>query len=219
MDRSTRPPRMSDAAVERAVARGFRRMVGRGATPAELELLRPLWQVAGYDEGDVIWGVVFTFARQFEAIEKTVRETSDLTNRTIDVINRAAGELPASIDAASEQARDDLRFTAGEVFRRHRLPRFLLGVAVGASLMLAGAVYFHYPEHEVMVHLMEGIDSGLAARMMSAPDTVRVVGSADEAQYLHLEVSSCDFSINDRSGTCRHVLGVEWEPKLPGGSD
>ena len=212
--------RQPEATLQSRVAKGFSRHVGRAATPAELRTLRPLWEVAGYDEDDVIWGVVFVFAKQWAAVDDTLQQSSDLTKRASDLIDKAASELAASIDQTGQQARKEFRGTVGKILRRQRWLRFTSGLVVGASLMLAGAVYFRYPVHGVIVHLVEGIDPGLAARMMLAPNTVNVGSLGDKAQYLRLSVVSCNVSINSGLGSnCTVALEVEWEPTSSGGSD
>lgn len=219
MAQSTRP-RVPDATLRSRVAAGFLHHVGRAATPAELNTLRPLWEVMGYDKGDAIWGVVFVFAKQLAAVDVTLQQSSDLTKRASDVIDKAASELAASIDQSGQQAREEFRDTVGEIQRRHRWLRFTLGLVVGASSMFAGAVYFHYPLHGGIVHVMEGFDPGLAARMMLAPNTVMVWGPTDKAQYLQLNVLSCNASINRHvRPRCTITHEMEWKPTLSGGSD
>ena len=207
--------RVPDATVEASVAAGFQSTVGRVATPAELETLRPLWQVAGYQEDDMIWRVVFLFAKQLAAVEDSVWKSSDLIRSTSDVVHNSAEQLAAATKVAGEQARAEFRSTVGEIVRQHRWLRFTSGLVVGASVILAGAVYLFEPEHGVMDHLVDGIDPELVARMALSPDTVRAGRSPNKTEYLQLELTSCDFSIVSRSsGTCRIIMSVEWVPSV-----
>ena len=209
---------MPDATVEASVAAGFQRMVGRVATPAELETLRPLWQVAGYQEDDMIWRVVFLFAKQLAAVDDNVWKSSELIRSASDVLQTAADQLAASIDVAGEQARAEFRSTVGEIVRQHRWLRFTSGLVVGASVILAGAVYFFEPVHGVMDHLLDGIDPDLVARMALSPDTVYYAeGGPKKTGYLQLKLSSCDHTIAVRGGgNCQIMMEVEWEPRSPG---
>ena len=57
----------------RDVVAGFRRAVGRDPTDEEIETLTPLFMRAGYDDDDdLLWGLVFLFARQFGAVGDAV---------------------------------------------------------------------------------------------------------------------------------------------------
>ena len=65
------------------VAAGYRKAVGREPTAEELELFRPLWMRAGYDDGDLVWGIVFIFAKQLELLRGALRQCEPLRQELV----------------------------------------------------------------------------------------------------------------------------------------
>ena len=200
-------------------------MVGRVATPAELETLRPLWQVTGYQEDDIIWGVVFLFAKQLAAVDDSVGKSSELISSASDVLHMSAEQLAASTKVAGEQARAEFRSTVGEVVRQHRWLRFTSGFAsglvLGASVILAGAVYVFEPVKGVMDHLADAIGPELVERMALGPDAVRVERPLQKIKYLQLRLTPCSYSITDRrGGSCSSdIMQMEWVPRPPAATE
>ena len=129
--------RVPDDAVRAAVAAGFRRAVGRDPSVDEIEALRPLWSVAGYDDGDIIWGVVFLFARQFVVAEKHRAQLERLEAQTTDTIEKALERMVVAVRRAASR---------GELLRI--ATRFAVGNVVAVALVAAFAMWWVYAEGE-----------------------------------------------------------------------
>ena len=214
------PTRISDEMVKDGVAVGFRRAMGRIATPAELETLRPLWEVAGYQEGDMFWGAVFVFAKQVAAVEDSVWKSSELIRSASDVLHDAAEQLAASTKVAGEQAREEFRSTVREIVRQYSWLRFTSGLVLGAGVILAGAVYVFEPVKGVMDHLADAIGPELVERMALGPDAIRVGRPLKKIGHLRLLLRSCNYSITDRGGGgCSDMAQVEWGPIPPAATE
>ena len=131
---STRVP---DDEVKAAVTAGFRRAVGREPSDDEIEALRPLWTVTGYDDGDILWGVVFLFARQFVAAERHRAQLETLEVRTTDTIESALERMVVAVRRAASR---------GELVRMATM--FAVGNVVAIALVAAFATWWVYAEGE-----------------------------------------------------------------------
>ena len=76
------------------VRAGFRRAVGREPTGEEMETLTPLMMRAGYSDDDLLWGLVFLFARQFR-----------LAGDAVSAIEAAAADAAKRLERAGKQGR------------------------------------------------------------------------------------------------------------------
>ena len=132
--RSTRVP---DDEVKAAVTAGFQHAVGRDPSNDEIEALRPLWTVAGYDDGDIIWGVVFLFARQFVAAERHRAQLEKLEVQTTDTIDTALERMVVAVRRAASR---------GELVRMATM--FAVGNVVAIALVAAFATWWVYAQGE-----------------------------------------------------------------------
>ena len=104
---------------------GFRRAMGRDPTTLEMETLTPLFMRAGYQDDDLLWGIVFLFARQFAGAEAAARAVE------------AAGERVAErVDQVRKSARRADRFE--RLLLRLTMVLFLVGLGALGSWHVRG---------------------------------------------------------------------------------
>ena len=130
--------RVPDDEVRAAVAKGFLHAVGRAPTATEIETLRPLWAVAGYDDGDVIWGLVFLFARQLTAAEAQLAQLAELQAQTTNTFETES----AKVVVAARRA-----LSSRAVFV-HTLTKFAVANVLAVALVAAFATWWVYVEGE-----------------------------------------------------------------------
>lgn len=132
--RGTRAP---DDEVKAAVTAGYQRAVGRDPSDDEIEALRPLWSVFGYDDGDAIWGVVFLFARQFVVAEAHRAQLEKLEAQATDTLETALEKIVVAMRRAASR---------GELVRIATW--FAVGNVVAIALVAAFAMWWVYAEGE-----------------------------------------------------------------------
>ena len=99
--------------------------------------MRPLWSVAGYDDGDILWGVVFLFARQFVVAERHRAQLEELEVQTTDTIETALKRMVVAIRRAASR---------GELVRIATM--FAVGNVVAVALVAAFVTWWVYPQGE-----------------------------------------------------------------------
>ena len=129
--------RVPDDEVKAAVTAGFRDAVGYDPSDDEIESLRPLWSVAGYDPDDTLWCIVFVFARQFVAAE---RHRAQLEKLEVETTNTIETSLKRMADAVRRAA------SRGELVRMATM--LAVGNVVAIALVAAFATWWVYPQGE-----------------------------------------------------------------------
>ena len=139
----------------REVVAGFRRAVGRDPTDEEIETFTPLFMRAGYDDDDLLWGVVFLLSKQFGAAQMAAQ----------------------AIQAAGERAAERVEKSTRTARREDRLEIVgYAGIVCLCVLLLAALVTWHFRGGDLhrawyqAVQVVHAHSPELALKLFSVPD-------------------------------------------------